>query len=419
MHDGSTDALPHAEPLSRARQVRILACAVVIVLALAAAVLGVAMLFRTPPPNAPAAPPGTFRPSTEQLKSLTIETVGTSALDHVTTASGTIVADGDISTPVILPYSGQVSRVLVDAGQRVARGQPLLVIRTGDFVDARNTLLATNAALRQAQAQVANAERTAARQEQLWKSAGGAQKDYLQAMTDLAAARAQERAAAAALGAARDKLAILGKSRGEIAGLESARGLSGLSEATVYRAPIGGVIASRDISPGQFVSSGSGTSVMTITDPSRVWLVAQLAESQASAVHVGDPAEVTTPAFPGRVFHATIDTVGAALDPQTHRLPVRATIANPDGALKPQMFASFAIHRASGSGAVHVPATAVIHEGDDARVWVLRRDGLLAARPVRTGDEQGGQVEILSGLAAGEKVVTGGALFVNEAGLGE
>lgn len=419
MQDNSTDGLPHAEPLPRARQVRILVALVVAALALWLAFTLLAPLFRPVPSAEPPVPAGTFRPTAEQLKALTIETVGTGGLDHVTAASGTIVADGDISTPVILPYSGQVAKVLVDAGQRVVRGQPLLVVRTGDFVDARNTLLATNAALRQAQAQVANAERTAARQEQLWKTAGGAQKDYLQAMTDLAAARAQERTAAAALGAARDKLAILGKSRGEIAGLEGARGLSGLSEATVYRAPIGGVIASRDVSPGQFVASGSGTSVMTITDPSQVWLVAQLAESQASAVHVGDPAEVTTPAFPGRVFHATIDTVGAALDPQTHRLPVRATIANPDGALKPQMFASFSIHRAAAGGGVHIPARAVIHEGDTARVWVLRRDGLLAARGVRTGDEQGGQVEILAGLAAGEKVVIAGALFVNQAGLGE
>lgn len=413
------DALPQAEPLSRARQIRLLGAVIVAALALWLVVALLSPMFHAIAPADPPVPPGTFRPTAEQLKSLTIETVGAGPLDHVTTASGTIVADGDISTPIILPYSGQVARVLVDAGQRVSRGQPLLVVRTGDFVDARNTLLATDAALRQAQAQVANAERTAARQEQLWKTAGGAQKDYLQAMTDLAAARAQERSASAALGAARDKLAILGKSRGEIAGLESAHGLSGLSEATVYRAPIGGIIASRDVSPGQFVASGSGTSVMTITDPSRVWLVAQLAESQASAVHVGDPAEVTTPAFPGRVFHATIDSVGAALDPQTHRLPVRATIPNPDGALKPQMFASFSIHRTAAGGGVHVPATAVIHEGDSARVWVLRRDGLLASRTVRIGDEQGGQVEILSGLLAGEKVVTSGALFVNEAGLGE
>jgi len=158
---------------------------------------------------------------------------------------------------------------------------------------------------------------------------------------------------------------------------------------------------------------------MTITDPARVWLIAQVSESESAAVHVGDAVDVTTPAYPGRVFRAVIDTVGAGLDPATHRLPVRAAIANPDGALKPQMFASFAISRPGQGPVIHVPAAAVIHEGDSARVWVLDANGLLIARNVRIGDEDGGQVRILSGLAVGERIVTAGALFVNEAGLGE
>ncbi|WP_447407629.1 efflux RND transporter periplasmic adaptor subunit, partial [Clostridium perfringens] len=84
----------------------------------------------------------------------------------------------------------------------------------------------------------------------------------------------------------------------------------------------------------------------------------QVAESDASDVHVGDAVTVTTPALPGRTFYATIDLVGAALDPQTHRLPVRASIANPDGALKPQMFASFAIRSRRQGEAIRVPAAA-------------------------------------------------------------
>jgi cobalt-zinc-cadmium efflux system membrane fusion protein len=65
-----------------------------------------------------------------------------------------------------------------------------------------------------------------------------------------------------------------------------------------------------------------------------------------------------------------------------------------------------------------VPAAAVIHEGEAARVWVVRPDGLLQSRTVVAGDEQDGQVVIQSGLAPGERIVTSGALFVNEAGLG-
>ena len=98
---------------------------------------------------------------------------------------------------------------------------------------------------------------------------------------------------------------------------------------------------------------------------------------------------------------------------------MRATIANPDGALKPQMFASFAIRQAHAGSALRVPAAAVIHEGESARVWVVRPGGLLVSRDVVAGDEQDGMVTILKGLEPGERIVTAGALFVNEAGIGE
>ena len=345
--------------------------------------------------------------------------VGYQASDSHLLATGAISVDGDRSTPVLMPYAGQVVRVLAYAGQYVKQGQPLLLIKTSDFVDARAGLFGARAAAQNAQAQLATATRNAERQRQIFETAGGAQKDYQQAQTDLAAAQATARTAAAALGAARDKLAILGKSAEEIRALEAVGEVAGIHDQTTLHAPIDGLIASRDVSAGQYVSQGGDKPVMTITDPSRVWLIAQLVEGDASAVHVGDTVTVTTPALPGRSFHATIDLVGAALDPETHRLPVRATIANPDGALKPQMFASFSIERPRQGAALRVPAAAVIHEGDSARVWVVRPDGLLQARTVTAGDEQDGTVVLLTGLKPGEWIVTQGALFVNEAGLGE
>ncbi|MDE2561656.1 MAG: efflux RND transporter periplasmic adaptor subunit [Sphingomonadales bacterium] len=404
--------------LSPQHQVRMLAIAAAVVLGLWLAVMAIEAIFHNTPAPAPADPPGTFRPTAEQLRSLTLKRVGSDQLDYLTSATGTIAADGDLSTPVLLPYSGQVTRVLVDAGAVVRQGQPLLTIRTGDFVDARNTLFAADATLRSSQAQLLNARRNAERARALADTAGGARKDAQQAQTDLAAAEAQERSAEAAVGAARDKLAILGKSPAEITRIEGSREVSGLHEETTLHAPISGTVATRDVSPGQYVAVGGDKPVFTITNPSRVWLVAQLSETDASAVHVGDSADVTTPAYPGRVFHATIDLVGAGLDPATHRLPVRATIANPDLALKPQMFASFSIRRPSAEARVYVPATAVIHEGETARVWVLRPDRRLQARAVTTGEEQDGRIEVVSGLRPGETIVTSGAIFVNEAGLG-
>lgn len=414
-----TPSLPPMRNLSRHAQVRWL-------IIVAGAAIGIVLLWlliaklthHEPAPPTPT-PPGTFRPTSEQMAALKTMQVGYGLSDERTLASGAITVDGDRSTPVLMPYAGQVVRVLADAGQYVKAGQPLLLVKTSDFVDARSGLFAARAALQNAQAQLATAQRNAERQRQIFETAGGAQKDYQQAQTDLIAAQATARTAAAALGAARDKLAILGKSPGEIGALEGVGEVSGIHDQTTLHAPIAGLIASRDVSAGQYVSQGGDKPVMTITDPSQVWLIAQVAESDATAVHVGDIVTVTTPALPGRTFHARIDLVGAGLDPQTHRLPVRATIANPDGALKPEMFASFSIQRPQRGSALRVPATAVIHEGDGARVWVVRPDGLLQGRTIVAGDEQDGAVVVVSGLKAGERIVTAGALFVNEAGLGE
>ncbi|WP_394664523.1 efflux RND transporter periplasmic adaptor subunit [uncultured Sphingomonas sp.] len=420
MHVNPADeTLPETRRLSSGQQWRWvgIAAAVVIGVLILITVIGKLTHKEEVPPPPP--PPGTLRLSKDQLDAMPTMRVGLGASGDQTMATGAITVDGTRSTPVLMPYAGQVVRVLADAGQVVRQGQPLLLIKTSDFVDARSGLFSARAAYQNAQAQLVAAQRNADRQQQIYETAGGALKDYQQAKADLAAAQATARTAAASLGAARDKLAILGKSQGEINRLENVGEVSGIHDITTLHAPISGVIASRDVAAGQYVSQGGDKPVMTITDPSRVWLVAQVAESDAENVRVGDPVEVTTPAVPGRVFHATIDLVGAALDPQTHRLPVRASIPNPDKALKPQMFASFAIKHLNAGEAIRVPAAAVIHEGDTARVWIMRPDGLLVARDVTTGDSANGLVTITSGLKPGEKIVTSGALFVNEAGIGE
>lgn len=420
MHASPTpESLPQTRTLAPATQTRWLVVAAVCAVGAVLLWFAVERLTHREPAAPQPTPPGTLRLIADQMAGLKTMRVGYSASDDRTLASGAITVDGDRSTPVLMPYAGQIVRVMADAGQYVRAGQPLLLVKTSDFVDARSGLFAARAAFQNAQAQLATATRNAERQRQIFETAGGAQKDYLQAQTDLVAAQATARTAAAALGAARDKLSILGKTSGEISRLESVSEVSGIHDRTTLHAPIGGLIASRDVSAGQYVSQGGDKPVMTITDPSHVWLIAQIAESDANAVHVGDSVTVTTQALPGRSFHATIDLVGAALDPQTRRLPVRATIANPDGMLKPQMFASFSIQRPQRGTALRIPAEAVIHEGETARVWVVRPDGLLQARTITAGDAQDGTIAVLAGLKSGERIVTSGALFVNEAGLGE
>ncbi len=423
--DGRPFSLPDAPKLdagrlSRSRPIRI-AAIVAVVLVFEFAILIVRhAFFRQEPAAVTALPPDAFRPTPAQLAQLKIEPVRFGANADLVRATGSILADADHSTPILLPFSGQVIDVMAEAGQHVARGQPLLRIASPELVDARNALLTAAAQSVAATEAVRISQANARRQKEIYETAGGALKDYLQAQADLVTAQSSARSAESALRTARDRLGLFGKSAAETHALESPGRGMGSEASTVYRAPVSGVIADRSVAPGQFVSAGGSTPLLTITDPGHVWLVAQLPESEAAAIRLGDHVSVSTPALPGRTFAATIDNIGAALDPNTHRLPVRATVVNADGALKPQMFASFVIRRSlTGGAGVLVPAGAVIHEGDSARVWVLTRDGVLHGRPVVTGDTEGSFTRIVRGLDTGDKVVTAGALFVNEAALNQ
>lgn len=396
----------------------LVACSVAIVIA-----FRIAASLR--PVEAPAPPfePGVLRVTADQYAALKIAIVTGTGVNTTARASGVIAVDDNHSTPVLPPYSGQVMQVLVQPGQRVVKGQSLLIIRAPEFVDGQNSLTAAAAVRATAASQLNVVQSAATRAEAIYKTAGGALKDYQAAQNDLAAARAAVLTADAALGAARGKLTILGKTPGEIERLATAHAGAAVGAETMLRAPIGGVIASRNVAVGQYLASGGTTSVFVITNPSIVWLVAQLPESASAQVHLGDAVSVTTPAFPGRTFAAKVDNIGASLDPATHRLPVRATIRNVDGALKPQMFASFIIRTppfagsSRDAGGVSVPAVAVIHEGDSARVWVAGPGRVLRARAVTLGQAGDGMITVTRGLAPGELIVTAGAIFVNEAGL--
>lgn len=411
--------------LRREQQLKILALAVLAVVLAVAGIAGIKAWLRPHETAAPALPPGELQLTAQQVASLKIEPAQFDDGYERTGASGQIAVDGTRSTPVFIPYAGQVLAVPVQNGDHVRAGDVLLRIRTSDIVDARNALFAASAQRASAASQLRVAEENAARAEQIYRTAGGALKDYQQAHSELVNAQSALRIADSAVGAAKDKLVVFGKTPGEIARLAGAGGVGGIHADTNLRAPIGGVVVTRSVAEGQYVAAGATDPAFVIADLSKVWLVAQVAESDAPRVHIGDHLSVTTTAWPGRNFDAVVDNVGAQIDPVTHRLPVRATIANPDGALKPQMFADFTIRSADGENMrmapgqhlISVPSEAVIHEGDTERVWVYLGKGRVIARAVKTGESHDGRVTILSGLREGEKVVSQGALFVNEAGL--
>ncbi len=358
---------------------------------------------------------GVFRPTGEQWRGLTLADVQMRRFDEIEIADGRIEADADHTTDVVSPFTGRVIQVLAEPGQRVARSTPLFTVAANEVVQGRADLSTALGALAAAQAQLKLAKETETRQGELYASAGGALKDARQAQGDSVAAEGQLRTAQAQLGSARSRLAILGQNDKDISSLERMPAAEAVNpRATVY-APAEGVIIKRALGPGQAIAVG-GDPLFSISDLSTVWLTAQVRESDAAKVRLGAAVSVVTPAWPGRVFAAKVVYVAPTLDPDTHRLPVRAEIANRDGALKPQMFARFTIDSGPVGRSPAAPEAAVIRDGDTARVWVAAADGALRIRPVVTGRVQDGMVQITQGLKPGERVVAKGSLFVDQAG---
>jgi membrane fusion protein, heavy metal efflux system len=384
---------------TRGKQRRVAALlAVVVVGALAGVWLGGRLFGKSEAPAALApSPPGTFRATPQQLKTLTVESVAVHAFVSEELTEGKIAFNGDRATPVFSPYSGRVTRVIAGLGDTVKSGAPLAAVEASEFVQAQNDL--STAASRVKIARIAETRKHA-----LYDAKGGSLQDWQRAQADLTAAET-------ALNSVRNRLKILGKADSDIDALEASHTMK--PTATIV-APIGGVVVDRQVGPGQYLQAGGGTPVFTIADPASVWLLANVRESDAALVRLGQAVEVHVLAYPKREFKARVTYVAAVIDPATHRLPVRAVIENLDAALKPEMFANFRILTSEASNAPAVPESAVVYEGELAHVWVLSGDGLLAYRSIRTGRNNDGMVEVLDGLKPGERVVTKGGLFIDQ-----
>jgi len=360
---------------------------------------------------------GTFRPTGEQWAGFKIEPVRLVSFRPEQVTEGNIAIDDDLTTPVFSPYSGRVIKLIAKLGDYVEPGAPLFAIQASEFVQAQNDLITALANLQTARSQLAQAQTNEKRGHDLYLAQGGALKDWQQAQTDLVTTQNTVRSDDIALAAVRNRLRILGKADKEIASLE-AQPTQKLDPVTIVSAPIGGTITQRQIGLGQYINStagGASNPVYTIGNLSTVWLIANVREADAPLMRIGQAVEVHVLAFPGRVFQAKISWVAPSIDPNTHRLSVRADVENPDGALKPGMFANFSIITGEAQTAPAVPQSAIVYEGDTAHVWVAGDDGTIAARSVRTGQIADGMVEILAGLSPGEKIVTSGALFIDRA----
>jgi cobalt-zinc-cadmium efflux system membrane fusion protein len=422
MTEGVSTEKERRVALPRRTQLVVLGVGALVALALLFGPKLIGKLFAPKPPPPAAAPPaGTFTATPEQWATLSFARVQGTNFAAESQTDGKIATDDDQTTQVFSPFSGHVTKVLAKAGDRVRAGQPLFAIQATEFVQAQSDLVTAASALQTARAQLALAQTARQRQIELFKFGGTSQRDLQQSALDLTTAQNAVRAAEIGETAVKNRLGILGQSSSQIAALSGGAAGKATNGESVVVSPIAGTVTQRAIGVGQNIGSvtnGGAAPAFTVSDLGVVWLVGNLREEDADKAAVGQPVEVRVISLPGRVFDARVDYVSPTVDPVTRRVTVRAKIANPGDILKPEMFATFTLRTSAPVGAVGVPESAVIFEGDTAKVWVARAGRNLALRQIKVGQTSGGMVEVLSGLQPGETVVTAGSLFIDRAASG-
>lgn len=296
--------------------------------------------------------------------------------------TGTITYDQNRVSHIGPKTEGRITTLHVDIGARVRRGQVLAVLESAEVG-------ATRADLHEAAALLEIAKENYEREKRLEAQGISSRKELLDAEAEL-------RRTQAAVQGARERLRVLGAGHGE--GGEFA-----------ITAPFDGVVVEKHATLGEVADPSD--QLFTVADLSRLWIELDIYERDLQRVAEGQAVRVTTAAYPGRVFPARIVYLGDILDPDKRTVRARVELENPDGALKPGMFATARIETGGGTTVVAVARDAVQNIESRQVVWVPGDEpGEFRARPVELGESlDGGRVQILAGLEAGEPVVVAGA----------
>lgn len=325
---------------------------------------------QTPPNNQPAGAPVRYVKVTQQ------------AVPEMLDLAAKVQADPTKVVRIFPPASGRVAAIDVKPGERVRRGQTVASLSSSDVASAQSDFAKANI-------EAERATRAMQQQKVLFEHGATAEKDYIDA-------RALADSALAELVRAKQRLELLNVSP------------STTTDQVSLASPASGVVLDVSAAPGEFSRSlESANPLITIADLSTVWIIGDVYERDVAKVGRGKQVTVTLQAYPGQQWTGHIDSLSGALDPTTRTLKVRVALPNPDQRLKPEMFGD--IHVTAGAHqALMVPAAAVIREGNTATVFV-KNAGKPEQHTVTVGQTVDGNVEILTGLHAGDEVAADGA----------
>ena len=345
-----------------------------------------------------------------QVASIKIEKVGAANFVEQRQAVGNIDYNQNLLVQVFTPYQGRIIDAYPNVGDKVEKDDVLFTIDSPDLLNAESTLIAAAGVLKLQDVTLLRAQKM--------KSFGGASQQAVDQSTS------DQQTAEGALRSARDAVRIFGKTDAEIDEIVKKRKAD--DHTLNVKSPVAGYVTARNAAPGLFVQPGSAPpsssstsataplAIFTIADLSTMWMFANVVETDAPLLKVGQTVKAHVAAFPDREFEGKVVVLGQNVDPNSRRVFVRSEFADPEHLLRAGMLANFTVLVGAPYQATAVPYNAVVREGDGTMtVWVTENSKHFVRRNVRIGKIQNGFYEILEGLRPGELVITDNAVYVS------
>jgi RND family efflux transporter MFP subunit len=328
-------------------------------------------------PGGGSMPAGTvnIRPERQQLIGVQVGEARERDLTGTVRAVGRLSIDETRVARVQTRIDGWIDQVFVNfTGKPVKKGQPLFSVYSPELVSTQQELLVALKSMERLQGSTLPEARAGA--ETLHRSV-------------------------------RERLRQWELSDGQIRDIEK-RGTP--SRSVTLHAPMDGFVVARNAYPGQRITPE--TELYVIADLSQLWVMAEVFEYELPMIHVGQSAQLSLTALPGKVFQGRVSFIYPQVEPATRTLKVRLDLPNPDRQLKPDLFAQVTFTVDHGRELV-VPQDSVLDSGTEQTVFVARGNGYFEPRTVTLGRRVGGDAVVLSGLKAGERVVTSAVFFVD------
>ena len=309
---------------------------------------------------------------------ITIDTVKNENIEDELSLSGEVNYDDNKVVKIFPNASGQVISVNASLGDKVTKGQTLAIIKSADVAGNYADLSTINS-------DAAIAEKEYKNQEQLYKSGISSEKDYMQSKLEYDKAMNEVRKA-------QMQIAINGGGKTKEGG------------SYIISAPANGFIVEKNITAGSFIRNDNAQNLFTISNMQDVWVWANVFETDIQKIKTGQDAEVTTLAYPGKIFNGRIDQINSVLDPTSKAMKVKIVLPNTDMLLKPEMFTNIAIEQEEAQKALEVPSSAIVFDGGKNYVVTYTDNNHVNVQEVTVLKVAGSKTYVSDGVKEGDRI---------------